>query len=88
MERRHGPYFEPTAYIKLFDGSQLTDVRIEKHSGEVFELRTQIDRCVQMSARGRASANGRDGLWSAALCLLAEESIRQKRALPVGKLMP
>ena len=80
--------FEPTAFIKLFDGTNLTDVRIEKHSGEVFELRTQIDRCVQM-VRGEAAplAGGRDGLWSTALCLLAEESIRQKRALPVGGLV-
>ena len=80
---------EPTAFIKLFDGTQLTAVPIEKHSGEVFELRTQIDRCVQMVQGDAApAANGHDGLWSAALCLLAEESIRQKRALPVGKLVP
>ena len=31
-------------------------------------------------------ATGRDGLWSAALCLIAEESIRQKRALPIGQI--
>jgi myo-inositol 2-dehydrogenase/D-chiro-inositol 1-dehydrogenase len=80
---------EPTAFIKHFDGTQLKDVPMEKYSGEVFELRTQIDRCVQM-ARGEAepAANGLDGLWSSALCLLAEESIRQKCALPVGRLVP
>jgi hypothetical protein len=53
----------------------------------VYELRTQIDRCVQM-ARGEAQplATGRDGLWSTALCLIAEESIRQNRALPIANL--
>ena len=62
--------------------------KFEKKSGEVFELREEIARCVQM-ARGEAApaASGRDGLWSAGLCLLAEESIRQKRPLPVGEMM-
>ena len=80
---------EPTSFLKVFDGTNLEDVKIEKHAGEVFELRTQIDRCVQM-ARGEAPplASGRDGLWSTALCLIAEESIRQKRAMPVGQISP
>src|SRR5688572_16066327 len=69
---------EPTSFLKVFDGTKLEEVKIEKHAGEVFELRTQIERCVQM-ARGEAAplASGRDGAWSTALCLLAEESIRQ-----------
>jgi myo-inositol 2-dehydrogenase / D-chiro-inositol 1-dehydrogenase len=80
---------EPTSFLKVFDGAKLEDVKIEKHAGEVYELRTQIDRCVQM-ARGEAVAiaTGRDGVWSTALCLLAEESIRQNRPLPIGKLVP
>jgi myo-inositol 2-dehydrogenase/D-chiro-inositol 1-dehydrogenase len=78
---------EPTSFLKVFDGAQLENVTIETHAGEVFELRTQIDRCVQM-VRGESGpvATGRDGLWSAALCLIAEESIRQKRALPIGQI--
>jgi myo-inositol 2-dehydrogenase/D-chiro-inositol 1-dehydrogenase len=80
---------EPTSFLKVFDGTTLEEVKIEKHAGEVFELRSQIDRCVQM-ARGEATplASGRDGLWSTALCLIAEESIRQKRAMPVGQISP
>ena len=80
---------EPTSFLKVFDGTKLEEVKIEKHAGEVFELRTQIERCVQM-ARGEAAplASGRDGAWSTALCLLAEESIRQNRILPVGNLVP
>jgi myo-inositol 2-dehydrogenase/D-chiro-inositol 1-dehydrogenase len=80
---------EPTSFLKVFDGTNLEEVTLEQHAGEVYELRTQIDRCVQM-ARGEAPpvASGRDGLWSTALCLIAEESIRQNRPMPVGQLIP
>ena len=79
---------EPTCFLKVFDGEKLEEVKLAKQSGEVFELREEIARCVQM-VRGEAepAASGRDGLWSAGLCLLAEESIRQKRPLPVGELL-
>jgi myo-inositol 2-dehydrogenase/D-chiro-inositol 1-dehydrogenase len=79
---------EPTCFLKVFDGEKLTEVELKKQSGEVFELREEIARCVQM-ARGEMppAASGEDGLWSTGLCLLAEESIRQKRPLPVGDLL-
>ena len=32
-------------------------------------------------------ASGIDGLWSAGLCLVAEESIREKKPLPVGEML-
>jgi len=35
----------------------------------------------------KPAATGEDGLWSAGLCLVAEESIRQKRPLPVGEML-
>lgn len=71
----------------MFDGQTLENVALTRHSGEVFELREQIDRCVRM-VRGEAppAATGEDGVWSAGLCLLAEESIRQGRPLPVPDL--
>jgi myo-inositol 2-dehydrogenase/D-chiro-inositol 1-dehydrogenase len=79
---------EPTCFLKVFDGEKLVDVVLRKQSGEVFELREEIARCVEM-VRGRAgpAATGEDGLWSTGLCLLAEESIRLKRPLPVGDLL-
>lgn len=78
---------EPTFFLKVFDGQTLENVALARHSGEVFELREQIDRCVRM-VRGEAppAATGEDGVWSAGLCLLAEESIRQGRPLPVPDL--
>ncbi|MEO6245127.1 MAG: Gfo/Idh/MocA family oxidoreductase [Opitutaceae bacterium] len=79
---------EPSFFLKVFDGEKLEQVSIAKHSGEVYELREEIARCVQM-VRGEAApaASGEDGLWSAGLCLVAEESIRQKRPLPVGAMV-
>lgn len=79
---------EPTYFVKVFDGEKLEDVRLQKHSGEVFELREEIGACVKM-VRGQAEppATGRDGLWSAGLCLVAEESIRQNRPLPVAEML-
>ena len=78
----------PTFFLKVFDGEKLEEVKFEKQSGEVFELREQIGRCVRM-VRGEVApaADGRDGLWSTGLCLLAEESIRQQRPLPVGEML-
>jgi myo-inositol 2-dehydrogenase/D-chiro-inositol 1-dehydrogenase len=78
---------EPEYFLKVFDGEKLENVKLARHSGEVFELREEIARCVGM-VRGTEEpiASGRDGLWSAGLCLLAEESIRQKRPLSVADL--
>ena len=79
---------EPSFFLKVFDGERLENVALARHSGEVFELREEIARCVRM-VRGECppAATGEDGLWSTALCLIAEESIRQGRPLPVGDLL-
>jgi myo-inositol 2-dehydrogenase/D-chiro-inositol 1-dehydrogenase len=79
---------EPSYFLKVFDGENLENVKMEKHSGEVFELREEIAQCVEMVRTGKAPiATGLDGLWSAGLCLVAEESIRQGKPLPVGDLL-
>lgn len=79
---------EPSYFLKVFDGENLENVMVEKHSGEVFELREEIAQCIEMVRFGKAPlASGEDGLWSAGLCLIAEESIRQKRPLPVGEML-
>ena len=79
---------EPTYFLKVFDGENLENVAIEKHSGEVFELREEIEQCVRMVRDGTPPiAGGLDGLWSAGLCLIAEESIRAKRPLPIADLL-
>ena len=79
---------EPSYFLKVFDGENLEDVQMTKHSGEVFELREEIAQCVAMVRDGtRPIATGLDGLWSAGLCLVAEESIRQKKPLPVADML-
>jgi myo-inositol 2-dehydrogenase/D-chiro-inositol 1-dehydrogenase len=79
---------EPSYFLKVFDGDKLEEVKIEKHSGEVFELREEIAQCIRMvRGDGAPAATGEDGLWSAGLCLVAEESIRRKQPLPVGELL-
>jgi myo-inositol 2-dehydrogenase/D-chiro-inositol 1-dehydrogenase len=84
LDRTH----EPSCFLKVFDGEKLEEVKLDQQSGEVFELRTEITRCIEMVRKGTApAATPRDGLWSAGLCLVAEESIRQKKPLPVAELL-
>jgi myo-inositol 2-dehydrogenase/D-chiro-inositol 1-dehydrogenase len=79
---------EPSYFLKVFDGEKLENVKIEKHSGEVFELREEIAQSIAMVRTGKKpAATGEDGLWSAGLCLVAEESIRQGRPLPVAEML-
>jgi len=79
---------EPEYFLKVFDGVKLETVKLETHSGEVFELREEIAQCVEMVRKGKQpAATGKDGLWSAGLCLVAEESIRQGKSLPVGEML-
>jgi myo-inositol 2-dehydrogenase/D-chiro-inositol 1-dehydrogenase len=79
---------EPTAFLKMFDGEKLVDIALTKQSGEVFELREEIAQCIQMVRGGESRiATGIDGLWSAGLCLVAEDSIRQGKPLPVDAIL-
>ena len=79
---------EPEFFLKVFDGERLETVKLEKQSGEVFELREEIAQCIEMVRTGKTpAATGMDGLWSAGLCLVAEESIRQGKPLPVGEML-
>ncbi|MFO0013727.1 MAG: Gfo/Idh/MocA family protein [Planctomycetota bacterium] len=76
---------EPTHYLKVFDGTEVRAIEPAYQSGEVFELRTEIQRSVEMVRDGRAPvASGVDGRWSVKLCLLAEQSIRERRSIPVS----
>ncbi len=79
---------EPTSFLKVFDGENLKEVDLTRKSGEVFELREEIAQCIRMVRHGTAPiATGYDGLWSAGLCLVAEESIRQQKPLPVAEML-
>jgi myo-inositol 2-dehydrogenase/D-chiro-inositol 1-dehydrogenase len=84
LDRTESPEF----FLKVFDGKTLVDQPIAIASGEVFELREEIAQCVRMvRGENHSLATGLDGLWSAGLCLVAEESIRVKKPLPVADLL-
>jgi myo-inositol 2-dehydrogenase / D-chiro-inositol 1-dehydrogenase len=79
---------EPTSFLKVFDGEVLKDCELARQSGEVFELREEISQAIQMVLHGtKPIATGFDGLWSAGLCLVAEESIRLQKPLPVAEML-
>ena len=76
---------EPACFLKVFDGEVLTEAPLARASGEVFELREEIAACVRcVRDHARPVASARDGLWSAGLCLLAEESIRTGRPVSIA----
>jgi myo-inositol 2-dehydrogenase/D-chiro-inositol 1-dehydrogenase len=78
---------EPTSFLRVFDGNTVQEVELQRKSGEVFELREEISQCIQMVRYGtKPIATGYDGLWSAGLCLVAEQSIREQRPLPVSNV--
>lgn len=69
---------EPTCSLRVFDGTRVEDVPLKVQSGEVFELRQEISMCVDCLRQGaKPIASGEDGMWSAGLCLAAEESVRR-----------
>jgi myo-inositol 2-dehydrogenase / D-chiro-inositol 1-dehydrogenase len=78
---------EPTSFLRVFDGETVHEIELERKSGEVFELREEIAQCIHMVRHGtQPIATGCDGLWSTGLCLIAEQSIRQQKPLPISKL--
>ncbi len=78
---------EPSYFLKVFDGEHLEQVQLQHHSGEVFELREEISQCIRMVRQGESPiATGEDGLWSAGLCLLAEQSIAENRPLVIASI--
>ena len=67
----------PTFSLRAFDGEKVENVPIEKPTGELFELEDQIARMVDAFPNDTTlHCTGRDGRWSVAMCLAAEDSIR------------
>jgi myo-inositol 2-dehydrogenase / D-chiro-inositol 1-dehydrogenase len=60
----------------------IEEVAFEKSTGELLELADEVAAFVQSIQTGQPPpCTGRDGRWSALLCLAAEESARQGREL-------
>jgi len=83
-----GRTLDPTFELKYFDGDTIHRIEIEKLPGELYELRTQIERMVE-AARGGESGlpDGTDGMWSVALCQAAGRSAREGREIALRDLV-
>jgi myo-inositol 2-dehydrogenase/D-chiro-inositol 1-dehydrogenase len=70
----------PTFSLRAFDGEEVREIPLVKTTGEVFELEDQM-ALMASAVRGEArlSADGNDGAWSVAMCLAAEQSVREGR---------
>jgi myo-inositol 2-dehydrogenase / D-chiro-inositol 1-dehydrogenase len=77
--------FEPTFSLQLLEGDRLSEIPIEKKSGEVYELVDEIEAFTRAVREGMPPAcAGEDGRWSVAMCLQAEQSLAEGRSVPVA----
>jgi myo-inositol 2-dehydrogenase/D-chiro-inositol 1-dehydrogenase len=68
--------FEPKFSLKHRRGDAVDEVPLSKITGEVYELRDQVEMMVRAILDNAAlSATGADGRWSVAMCLKAQESV-------------
>ena len=77
--------FEPTFWLKVQQGDAVpVEVPIARPSGEVYELVDEVAAVVRAVREGTAvPCDGRDGWWSAAMCLKAAESISTGQSIPL-----
>jgi myo-inositol 2-dehydrogenase/D-chiro-inositol 1-dehydrogenase len=68
--------FSPTFWLKHMKGDKIEDVPVTKITGEVYELVDQVGRVVRAVRDGAPlHTTGRDGRWSVAMCLKAQEAV-------------
>lgn len=66
----------PAYSLKAFDGEKLEEVRIEKTTGELFELEDHVWMLVRAIRDGcQLPCRGEDGKWSVSMCLSAAQSV-------------
>ena len=72
----------PTFSLRAFDGENVETIKIDKITGELFELEDQI---VMMAAAIRdgkpVACSAEDGRWSVAMCLAAQESVKSGKPI-------
>jgi len=67
----------PEFSLKVFDGETVRDATPEKITGEIFELQDHMAMLVAaVRDGGPLTSTGVDGMWSVAMCLAAEASIK------------
>jgi len=66
----------PTQSLKHFDGENLHDVKLDRMSGEVFELEDEMAMMVRVVREGiQPRATALDGRWSVHMCNAAQQSV-------------
>src|SRR5215212_8002125 len=66
----------PTFSLRAFDGEQVAEIKIEKVTGEVFELEDQMEMLVRaIRDGGHLTCSAEDGRQSVAMCLAAQRSV-------------
>lgn len=65
-------------------GQQIQQMALEKPAGELLELADEIAAVAECVRTGAAPpCTGHDGRWSVQLCLAAEQSVRERRPIPL-----
>lgn len=78
----------PSFFLKASDGETVTEIPIEKITGEVYELEDQIDMMVRAVRDGESlRATGVDGMWSVAICLAAQKSVDTGKPVRLDEVM-
>jgi myo-inositol 2-dehydrogenase/D-chiro-inositol 1-dehydrogenase len=78
----------PTFSLRAFDGENVQEVKIDKVTGEVFELEDQMAMLVGVIRRsGKLSCNAEDGKWSVAMCLAAQQSVDRGEPVAIRDVM-
>jgi myo-inositol 2-dehydrogenase/D-chiro-inositol 1-dehydrogenase len=68
--------FHPRFGLKFHDGANVTDIPLDRPTGEVYELEDEIAMMVRAVREAKPVAvAGTDGKWSVALCLAAQRSV-------------
>lgn len=72
MDRTRHPSFS----LRAYDGHQVSEVPIEKMTGELFELEDQVQVVADAILHNSPlHCSAQDGRWSVAICLAAQESV-------------
>ena len=72
----------PDFCLKVSRGDEVREIKIDKITGEVFELEDQVAMMVKaVRGGGPILATGEDGKWSVAMCLAAQESVKQGKPI-------
>jgi myo-inositol 2-dehydrogenase/D-chiro-inositol 1-dehydrogenase len=77
----------PTFSLRAFDGESVTEVPIDKVTGEVFELEDQKAMLVAAIRHGQPlTCTADDGRWSVAMCLAAARSVETNATVKIADI--